>query len=63
MKPSDSSIHFDSEVKGIVKGKKFGMIRTRIIYARNDVQNKWKVVNCNNCKPPEWEFCLKRKNS
>ena len=26
----------------------------------NDVQNKWKVVNCINCKPPEWEFCLKR---
>ena len=61
MKPSDSSIHFDSEVKGIVKGKKFGMIRTRIIYARNDVQNKWKVVNCNNCKPHEWEFLFEKE--
>lgn len=61
MKPSDSSIHFDSEVKGIVKGKKFGMIRTRIIYARNDVQNNWKVVNCNSCKPPEWELLFEHE--
>lgn len=61
MKPADTSIHFDSEVKGIIKGKRFGMLRTRILYAKNDEQNKWKLVNCNNCKPPEWEYDFKNE--
>ena len=57
IRPSDTSIHFDTRVLGMLSGKYFDLIRTKVIYVKNPEETKWQV-SCATCKPPKWSFTI-----
>jgi hypothetical protein len=59
IEPSDTSVHFDSKISGIVYDKYLIIKRDRILYLKNAPGIEWKV-SCNNCKPPHMIFSIEK---
>ncbi|MEP7317496.1 MAG: hypothetical protein ABI921_02105 [Panacibacter sp.] len=57
IQPSDTSVHFDSKISGIVYEKYLIINRNKIIYVKDPADAHWQL-SCNNCKPPHMIFSM-----
>lgn len=57
IKPSDTSLHFDARVLGLVSRKNFDMVRTKVVYVKSSNEKSWQA-SCTACKPPKWTLTI-----